>query len=528
MLRFSLRTLVCACAVAWALLALPAPASAAPYMVSLMQDDDELAYTTSSGRREALNRMKSLGVEAVRVTLLWRVIAPNTDSRHKPAGFNGANPGDYPHESWDRYDEIVRLAAERGIAVNFNPTGPGPVWAHQRTRINLAARAWRPSAKQYAKFVRAAGRRYSGSYRDENQGKRRLPRVSWWGIWNEPNQPGWLTPQSETKPGVGAIAAAPHMYRDLLVGGARALLRTGHADDLVLIGELAPIGSAPEPKGARASLRPALFVRELFCVDRRFRPYTGREARARGCDRLNRLAVLERFPRLGFGHHPYTRKSPPTGRHPKRDMINITNISLLTRTLDRISALTGLLPPEMPIFFTEFGYQSRPPDPYRGVPQQVQARYINEGDFIAWRNPRVFSTAQFLLYDSPPRTEFPRDSEPYWATFQTGLFSAQPQGAAKPAANAYKFPLVVRRKGGTAHIWGQTRFAPNGATYSVVLQSRTPGSSAWVRSDPPVGVTNSQGYFQATRATQRGTVWRAVWAEPDFARFEVSREAVAR
>src|SRR5687767_8979192 len=451
--RFLPRTLLCACAAAVAMLSVPSSAPAAPYLISLMQDDDELVYTTLQDRRAALDRMKELGVEAVRVTLLWRVVAPNTDSRRKPRGFNPAKPGEYRHFLWDPYDEVVRLAAARDIEVNLNPTGPGPKWAHKRTRIEPAAQAWRPSPKQYAKFVRAAGRRYSGSYRDENQGGRILPRIDWWGVWNEPNQPGWLTPQGETKRGVGEVAAAPHLYRALLVAGAKALLRTGHADDLVLIGELAPIGSAVKPKGARGSLRPGLFLREMFCLTRRFRPFRGAEARARGCRKVGRLGVLERFPRLGFGHHPYTRKRAPTKPEPKRDMINIGNINELPRTLDRIAARTGLLPPEMPIFFTEFGYQTRPPDPFRGISQALQARYINEGDFIAWKHPRVFSSAQFLLYDSPPRTEFPRNSAPYWATFQTGLFTGLPEGNAKPAVDAYKFPLVVRRKGGTARIW---------------------------------------------------------------------------
>ena len=528
MLRFSLRTLVCLCAAVPAVLALPAPAPAAPYMVSLMQDDDELVYTDSAGRGAALDRMKSLGVEAVRVTMLWEAIAPNITAKHKPRGFNGAKPGDYPDFAWDPYDDLVRKARDRGIEVNFDPTGPGPAWAHGRTRIAPAARTWRPSPKQYAKFVRAAGRRYSGSYHDENQGRDVLPRVEWWGIWNEPNQPGWLTPQGETKHGVGDIAAAPRIYRNLLVAGARALLRTGHGDDLVLIAELAPIGSAVKPKGARGSLRPGLFLRELFCLNGRFKRYTGREADARGCDKLGRLAVLERLPRVAVGHHAYTRKRAPTKRQPKRDMIDISNLGELTRTLDRISARTGLLPPQTPVFLTEFGYQSLPPDPFRGVSLPLQAKYINEGDYIAWKNPRVFSSAQFLLYDSPARTQFPRDSQPYWATFQTGLISAFPQPEVKPALNAYKFPLVVQRKRGTARIWGQVRFAPNGITYPVYLQSRAPGSSTWVRSEPPVQVTQSQGFFQARRPTQRGTAWRAVWGEPDNARFEISREAVAR
>ncbi len=41
-------------------------------------------------------------------------------------------------------------------------------------------------------------------------------------------------------------------------------------------------------------------------------------------------------------------------------------------------------------------------------------------------------------------------------------------------------------------------------------------------------MTHSQGYFRARRPHLRGATWRAVWAAPDFARFEISREAVAR
>jgi hypothetical protein len=528
MLPFALRTLLLACAVTTALLTLPAAAPAAPYMVSVMQDDNQLVYGNANQRRNALNRMKGLGVEAVRVTLLWKAIAPKSTSRRKPGGFNGAKPGAYPAHEWDPYDALVLDAAARGIEVYFNPTGPGPRWAHGKTRSKAARGAWRPSPAQFQKFVRASGRRYSGSYRDENSGRRTLPRVSWWGVWNEPNQPGWLTPQGEAKRKVGMIAMAPHLYRDLLVAGAKGLISTGHSDDLVLIGELAPIGSAKKANGARSSLRPGLFLREMFCLNNRYRPFKGIAATARGCKKLDRLGVLERFPRLGFGHHPYTRKRAPTKRERQRDMMNIGNVGALPRALDKIAARTGLLPAEMPVFFTEFGYQTLPPDPIRGVSLEQQAQYINEGDFIAWRHPRVFSQAQFQLYDVPPRTEFPRDTPAYWATYQSGLLTALPDGRPKPALNAYKFQLVVRRKGGTARIWGQTRFAPNGATYPVLLQTRAPGSSTWVTSGDPIQITHSQGYFKARRPTQRGATWRAVWSEPDFARFEISREAVAR
>ena len=528
MLPVALRTLLTVCAASLALVVLPADAPAAPYMVSVMQDDNQLILGNTAQRRGALARMKGLGVEAIRVTMLWREIAPKRTSRRKPRGFNGSNPGDYPAGAWDPYDELVKDATARGLTVYFNPTGPGPRWAHPRASVKSAQGAWRPSPEQFGKFVRAAGRRYSGGYRDENGTRNVLPRVSWWAVWNEPNQPGWLTPQGEKKRGVGTIAAAPHLYRELLVAGAKGLLRSGHGDDLVLIGELAPIGSAKKAGGARSSLRPGLFLREMFCLNGRYRPFSGLEAKARGCDKVNRLGVLDRFSRLGFAHHPYTRKRAPTKRERQRDMMNIGNVSALPRALDKIAARTGLLPPEMPVFHTEFGYQTQPPDPFRGVSPDLQAQYINEGEYIAWRHPRVFSHAQFQLYDVPPRTEFPRGSAQYWATYQSGLFTALPGGRAKVAANAYKFQLVVRRRGGTARIWGQTRFAPNGATYPVTLQTRAPGASNWVTSGEPVQVTHSQGYFQARRPTQRGASWRAVWAEPDFARFEVSRVAVAR
>ena len=508
---------------------LPAPAQAAPYMVSIMQDDNQTVHGNRSQLRNALGRMKGLGVEAVRATLLWREVAPGPAAKRKPGGFNGAKPGAYPARNWDNFDALVVEATSRGLAVLFNPTGPGPRWGHKKARVTRIQETYRPSTKQFGKFMRAVGRRYSGRYRDENDGKRILPRVSFWGVWNEPNQPGWLTPQGERVRGAGMIAVAPHLYRDLLVAGARALLATGHAEDTVLIGELAPLGSARKgPAGLSRSLRPGLFLPEMFCLNQRYRPYRGRAADLRGCGSLKRLGVLERFPRLGFAHHPYTLKRAPTKPEPGRDIMNVGNVNALPRTLDKIAARTGLLPPEMPIFFTEFGYQTLPPDPFLGVSHAAQAQYINEADFIAWRHPRIFSVAQFQLFDVPPSTDFPRDTPAYWRTYQSGLYTALPRATAKPSVTAYKFPLVVRRRGGTARIWGQVRFAPNGAIHTITLQTRAPGSSTWVRSGDPVQVTHSQGYFKVKRPTVRGASWRAVWGEPDFARFEISREAVAR
>jgi len=495
-------------------------------MVSIMQDDNQLAYGTPSQRRDALNRMKALGVEAVRVTLLWKALAPDSSEKKKPRGFNGADPGDYPARHWDNFDDLVIAAKERGIAVYLNPTGSGPRWAHGTTGSRLQ-RSWRPDPVEFGKFVRAAGRRYSGKYVDENGTKAKLPRVDWWAIWNEGNQPGWLSPQGAKVKGVGRIALSPHLYRDLLVAGARALRRTGHADDLVLIGETAPLGEE-KAKGPGSALRPGLFLREMFCLNRRYRSYRGRAAEARNCDGVGKLDVLAQFPRLGFGHHPYTKKLSPRKRDKGRDAMTMANIGSLPRALDKIATRTGLLPQDMPVFLTEYGYETSPPDPFSGVSEALQAEYLNEGDYIAWKHPRIFSNAQFQLFDVPPREEFPRDSTAYWFTYQSGLFTARPSAKPKPAASAYAFPLVARQKGANARIWGQVRFAPNGATQEVVLQVKQRGSQSWKISGGLIEVTHSQGYFQTKRPSAAGATWRAVWVEPDRSGVMFSREAVAR
>ncbi|HYH59353.1 MAG TPA: hypothetical protein VD790_09070 [Thermoleophilaceae bacterium] len=527
MSRSLAKTLTLACLATGALLALAPGAPAAPYMVSIMQDDNQLVYATGEERGRALNRMAALGVEAVRATVHWSAMAPKPNARRKPRGFDGADPRDYPDFLWDRFDNLTEQAARLGIAVYLNPTGGGPRWAHRKTRDRAYQRSYRPNVKEFAKFMVAVGRRYSGTYRDENNGREVLPSVRWWSLWNEPNQPGWLTPQGERKRGAGMVPMAPHLYRDLVVAGARSLLRTGHADDLVLFGELAPVGNE-KPDGLRPSLRPGLFLREMYCLDRRFRPFEGEEALARGCEDVERLAILERFPRLGFAHHPYTKLKPPGRRERGRDALTMANLDALPRLLDRIAARTDLLPPEIPIYFTEYGYETKPPDPFSGVSLNQQAAYINAADYMAWKHPRVFANAQFQLFDVPPRTEFPRDSTQYWFTYQSGLFSSLPNPQPKPAMNAYRFPLVVRRTGSTARIWGQVRFAVNGTTYPLLLQQRNPGTSSWVRSGAALEVTHSQGYFQALRRIQPGTAFRAIWSEPDFSRFVISRVVVAR
>ena len=62
--------------------------------------------------------------------------------------------------------------------------------------------------------MQAVGRRYDGTYRDENGSRGALPRVRFWSLWNEPNQAGWLSPQWERRGGA-IVPASPALYRKL-------------------------------------------------------------------------------------------------------------------------------------------------------------------------------------------------------------------------------------------------------------------------------------------------------------------------
>lgn len=489
------------------------------FMFSVMQDDNQVVYGSGTNRDRALDYMRVLGVDAVRVTVLWEAIAP----RRKPR--NGANPRSYPRKNWDRYDELVKAAAARGLIVYFSVTGPGPRWAHAKAPDKASQRTWKPNARQFGRFVQALGTRYSGTYVDENADRAPLPRVTWWGLYNEPNQGGWLTPQSQQVRGVrGWTPTSPALYRDLVYESARGLIRSKHVEDVIFLGETAPLGVPPQ--GERRPLRPALFLRELFCLDNRLRPYRGRRARARRCSTVKRLSILKKLPNLGYGHHPYTKDIPPTEKDENADSISIANIRTLPALLDKIAARTKLINPGMPVYLTEFGYESNPPDPLNGVPAELQAEYLNVGDYIAFRTPRVVANTQFQLFDVPPQTRFRKDSRQYWFTYQSGIFNAD--GSPKPAAAAYALPFEARAAGtGVYLFWGWTRLAANGTPQTVVLQRKDAAGSYQTVGDP-IPVTNPAGFWNVTLPAFPGETWRFVWASPDGSDVRTSREIVLR
>jgi len=479
-----------------------------------MQDDNQLIYSSAGNRTVALNRMKAMGVDAVRVSVLWDAVAPRKKLK------NGADPKAYRKANWDKYDDLVRAAQAYGIQVYFDVTFPGPRWTQAKANDPANQRTWKPNVRQFGRFYQAVAKRFTGSYHDENEGKGVLPRVSWWGIGNEPNQGGWLMPQSR-KIGGHLVPTSPGLYRDLLVAGADALIRTGHSDDTINMGETAPLGVPPQSE--RRPLRPALFIREMFCLNSALRPYRGSAAKDRGCSSVKKLSILKKLPRLTYAHHPYTKKTSPLKRDKSRDAITIANLDSLPKLLDRIAAKTKLIPSGLGVVLTEFGWETKPPDSFNGISLEQQAEWNNLGDYATYVNPRVFANTQFLLFDVPPRKEFPRNSKAYWFTYQSGLFYAN--GQRKPSATAYMLPFVIRKSGGSYVFWGQVRFTANGADQVIQIQRKQ--GSDWVNDGDPVPVTNTVGFYEVPRAAQKGTVYRALWTAPDQSAALSSREVKA-
>src|SRR5439155_21429097 len=111
-------------------------------------------------------------------------------------------------------------------------------------------------------------------------------------------------------------------------------------------------------------------------------------------------------------------------------------------------------PGGLPLYLTEFGYQTNPPDRF-GVSWAQQAAYLDEAEFETYVNPMVRTLSQFLLRD---------DGGDIGLTFQSGLLTHA--GARKPSYDAFELPVYLPQTrfapGHSLRVWGLARCAPNG------------------------------------------------------------------
>jgi hypothetical protein len=380
-----------------------------------------------------------------------------------------------------------------------------PRWAVSRGSPGDRRNRWRPSAREFGRFAEAVARRYSGSFHD---GGETLPAVRLFTTWNEPNHPIFLLPQWQRAGKRGRWRpVAPHLYRRMHEAAYDAIKRVNPADR-VLIGGLAAQGS--RAKGPEEGVPPLRFIRELACVDGHLR-----RLRVRECRGFRPLRAD------GFAIHPYTSNGPPGTSGAESDSLELADLGRLTDLLSELGR-RGRIAAPLPVYVTEYGYETNPPDP-RGVSLEQQADYVGQSTYLAWRRPDVDSVAQFLLQDIGPDPRQPVSSAHRWDDYQTGLLDYH--GHSKPALQAFRLPFWVERTTGEGgvpgmFVFGQVR--PGAGHRGVEIQAKAPGRNWHATVSLPLGTgvrtgcasfaTDPYGFFVRFLPLAGPGSYRFVWA----------------
>ena len=279
--------------------------------------------------------------------------------------------------------------------------------------------------------------------------RRYRSQVAHWVIWNEPNQVRWLRP------------ASPQTYTRLLNASYAAVKRASPSAKVA--------GGVTAPRGNAGGVNPVDWIRTM-------RRYGAR---------------LD-----AYAHHPYAtrprQETPWSGGCAWCKTISMAD-------LDRLIGEVRRSFPGKRIWLTEYGYQTNPPDRWLGVSLARQATYSSAASLRAYQAPYVDMLIHFMVRD---------DSHP--GGWQSGL--RRLTGEAKPAYNAFRFPLAqVSRSGSRTTVWGQVR--PRGGRQPYRLQVLRDGRWDWVGSQQ---LTDARGVLTRVVVTSKGTKLR-LWSPIDRA-----------
>ncbi len=365
-MRLRLISVTVACALA--AMIFPLMASAAPRMLIGFQDDPSLRWRDD--RLNAFDLAQQANAGIVRTTVYWSRIADK-----RPA--NAADPFD-PAYLFDDLDEFVRNAGLHGMEVMLTIWGT-PSWANGGKGQNYAP----TNPIDMQNFARALASRYSGRF----QG---YPFVRYYTVWNESNLGQFLSPQYDSKGKPIAPKIYARIYRAAYNG-----IKAGSPRALVGIGETSARGRDRllGRQGTQETESPGNFAKLLA----RERP-------------------LLRFD--AWSHHPYP--TSPSQRPTQNVRWPNVTLTQLPKFEDSLKDWFGRK--EVPIWVTEYGYETKPGEPL-GVTRSQQAAYTRQVLNIAANNPDVTMFIWFILRDDPT------------SAWQSGLVDRD--GTKKPSFNVF-------------------------------------------------------------------------------------------
>ena len=251
--------------------------------------------------------------------------------------------------------------------------------------------------------------------------------VKYWGMWNEPNLPSFLSPQYVKKNGKRTLVSAD-IYRTLLNRGARAVHQVD-PDNRVIGGETAPFGHPNSP--SPLAVPPQAPVRD--------------NSGQKTCSKSRVEADI-------WATHPYTSGNPgttPSARTTSPSVILASGRSSSRARPARAASLNANqnVRRSIRLWNTEFSWDTKPPDD-KGVPMKLHARWTAEALYRTW-SLGIETLFWLQLRDYPVGD-----------VYQSGLYryknATTEMGAAKLSLTAFRFPFVAYASNGRIKVWGRT------------------------------------------------------------------------
>jgi hypothetical protein len=238
---------------------------------------------------------------------------------------------------------------------------------------------------------------------------KRFPWVHLWTVWNEPNTFRFSAPVS------------PERYTRRLLNPAYALLHLASKRNRVA-------GGVTSPRRTSSGMSPLVFMRGMHRYHARLDAYA---------------------------QNPYPASARESPSHDPCSWCSTFTMARLSEIRTQVTRLFGA----KPIWLTEYGYQTNPPDRILGVSPALQATYVGEAALRVWQQAGVTMLIHFLVRDDVAA-----------GGWQSGFITAH--GSAKPSYRAFGLPLAqVSRRGVHTAVWGQVR--PGSGHRRYVLQRWT-------------------------------------------------------